>query len=192
MKLCLKCNTEKSMDEFVWCNTKEAFVSPCKSCIKKQPSKIKGSLQYFKTRRWAAICSRTINSGKAFDETKKSYVKNPVLLQMTKKEFDDFCDANSQLILSLKKPSVDRFNSKLGYFVGNLRIIEHSENVRCAAVDRWRKDPRSVYAVSLDKKQKLIFNRYYDARNHGFHVAAIYRCLNGKQSSHKGFSWSYV
>lgn len=55
---------------------------------------------------------------------------NDVLISFTREEYKELCIANKELILALKKPSLDRINKNLGYDLSNIQFIELTDNIR--------------------------------------------------------------
>jgi len=53
-----------------------------------------------------------------------------VKILFTREEFKSWCILNSELILNLKRPSIDRIDSKKDYSLDNIQIIELLENIK--------------------------------------------------------------
>ena len=58
----------------------------------------------------------------------KSYLN--IDISITREEYKKLCYDNKDLILSLKRPSVDRIDPQFGYSLSNINFIELSENIR--------------------------------------------------------------
>jgi predicted nucleic acid-binding Zn-ribbon protein len=96
------------------------------------PARKKGTLAYFKTNTWGNLKKRTVNM--APHPKNASYIRKGIELRMTKDEFYQWCDLNSQAIQDLyangKTPSIDRINSNGHYEITNLQILDDRENKR--------------------------------------------------------------
>lgn len=96
------------------------------------PSRLKGTLAYFKRTRWKHLNTRCKNG--AYPDKTRSHYKKGILLKMTKLQFYKFCDENHQKIINLyiegKTPSLDRIDSSKHYSLNNIQILELNENVR--------------------------------------------------------------
>lgn len=61
-----------------------------------------------------------------------------IYIEFSREEFKTWCAQHLELILKLKRPSVDRIDSTKNYSLENLQIVELSENLK-------RKTPGSSY-----------------------------------------------
>lgn len=59
----------------------------------------------------------------------KSRTYDNISLEFTREEFKQYCLGNSELILSLERPSIDRRDSSKNYSIDNIRFIELRENI---------------------------------------------------------------
>ena len=98
---------------------------------------------HFKSKRWSELNKRTIN-GKAPSCSPKivrDYLSKGIRLELTREQFDSWCNENRDIILGLYKsgevPSIDRINSKGHYSSSNMRIISLKENTRAGREARW-------------------------------------------------------
>lgn len=80
---------------------------------------------------WTNINIRAANGlyRKERSDNKNNVYENINIL-FTRKEFKDWCFLNKDVILSLKRPSIDRINNKGHYSLDNIRFIELCENIR--------------------------------------------------------------
>lgn len=52
-----------------------------------------------------------------------------ITVEFTRLEFKEWCYHNEELILSMKRPSIDRIDSSKNYSLDNIQIIELTENI---------------------------------------------------------------
>lgn len=90
----------------------------------------------FAVRRWTSINTRTINGSypRWYDKINARYLKKGVRLEMTREEFNVFCELHKDLIENMytngQIPSIDRINPDGHYSINNIQIISFSENCR--------------------------------------------------------------
>jgi hypothetical protein len=78
---------------------------------------------------WRNMNIRCANGAYRMDTPRnKSYAN--VFIEMTRDAYRDWCLANRATIESLKRPSIDRIDSRLGYHIGNIQVIELVDNMR--------------------------------------------------------------
>jgi len=63
---------------------------------------------------------QTVNKCKTYDD---------IEILFTRQEYKSFCIKNEELILNLKKPSVDRIDKNIGYELSNIQFIELEDNI---------------------------------------------------------------
>lgn len=92
------------------------------------PARRRGTIEYFKCTTWNNIRKRVIN-GKPTPNN-RSYIAKGIELRVSKEEFYSWCDTQRDLILSMRMPSIDRVDNMGHYELGNIQILEHSDNAK--------------------------------------------------------------
>lgn len=193
LKICTKCKKSRDEEDFKKCSVRhDGLNGCCKYCFSKMPSKMSGTLQYFKSHRWSGIRSRCVNTGTDKKHVTKSYITKGIKLLMTKEDFYSWCDLHSEEIFSMKNPSIDRIENSKGYSIENIRLLERGKNTSLGSIERWNKDVRPVIGVCIKTGSIKKYDHYRHAKSDGFHPSAICHCLSGKRKKHKGYTWRYL
>ena len=95
--------------------------------------------------------------------TKKNKTYASVYLLISRDEFISFCIENEALILSLKRPSLDRIDDRGNYTLDNIQIMELGDNIRkskmlCNTTEypcRKCGVVKPAFAFSVDKRRSL-------------------------------------
>jgi hypothetical protein len=202
-KRCTKCKTHKNTKDFTLDNSRSDKLNPwCKSCAKiakkKCFSRIRGTIQYFKSCAWAGLNSRTINGMYPNYGCKRAsfYFKKGIMLLFTKEEFYSWCDKHKNRILQLYKnkesPSVDRKNPTLHYSIDNIRVIPLEKNFELARQRSGMLKAVKIRAIHIETKQRITFKSIRDAVKAGFHYRTIQNCLHGRGKTHRNYRWFYA
>ena len=110
---CFRNDKSRKTGYFPWC-------SKCSDDYHKgMPSREYGSIKRFARITWTGLNGRTVNGSQPMwhHPPSAAYLKKGIMLKLTRKEFYDWCDLNSDKILGIykegKKPSVDRIKSDI-------------------------------------------------------------------------------
>ena len=81
------------------------------------------------------------------------------------------------------------------YSLDTCKFINNRNNIdermkRCGVPSAYM--PKKVMAKSMTETKVLIFKSMSQAEKFGFDKSHISQCCNGKQKSHKGYTWSYL
>lgn len=79
--------------------------------------------------KWNAMSQRA-GKDRHTQTAKKCKSYENVYIRFTRPEFKAWCLERENLILNLKRPSIDRIDSKLDYTLDNIQILELEENIR--------------------------------------------------------------
>lgn len=97
--------------------------------------KINPIVSEFRSSRWEHVNRRTVNGRvpRWWCRQARFYLEKGIRLEMTKKEFFDWCESQSKLILRLyaegKTPSIDRIDSSGNYEINNIQILDMQLNI---------------------------------------------------------------
>jgi hypothetical protein len=92
------------------------------------------------------------------NKDKNKCYKN-IIVDCSYDDFKNWCLVNSNLILSLKRPSIDRINSSKNYSINNMQIIELKDNIKKSKVNNNYingKHSKKIRGVS-----KRRYNKWY-------------------------------
>lgn len=152
MKTCTKCGIEKDETEYHKNKGhKDGLMAECKICKKKYRDINKDKITRrmiayvhtwhgYASRRWSSINTRTINGSHPHWHDKRCarYLKKETRIEMTRAEFNNFCESHKDLIEDIyaagQIPSIDRIDDKGHYSIDNIQIINLSENCRKAGL----------------------------------------------------------
>lgn len=162
---------------------------------RKPPSLIKNTFEYFVSHTWGGLKSRCINTDNAKAWSNKSiantYLNKGIRLELTAKQWKDFCKKNKELIQSLysqgKTPSIDRIDSNNHYCLSNIRILELKENIK-RTHDESR---RGIYGVNIETLEEISFETFSEASINGFNKSSIHRAIKDTNKIYKNFIWRY-
>jgi len=196
-KKCAKCQKLFPMESFTKDRLRLDGRNPrCLPCQKLVPSRVTGTVEYFRTHVWNSINRRTINGKHPGREKKiQSYFKKGILLQITKEQFWQWCEDNRNTILSYYRlnqtPSIDRIDSNGHYSIENIRIKSYDENRRAGILNASHSLKKKVFGINIKDGSKIQFESLAKAEQYGFSRSKISRVALGKGRSHKGFRWTY-
>jgi hypothetical protein len=88
------------------------------------------AVRKFAHNRWAMINIRAVNGRYAHLRNAKSKCYAHVELRMTQEQFEAWCEARSELIESMARPSIDRIDKSGHYALDNIQILELAVNIR--------------------------------------------------------------
>lgn len=80
-----------------------------------------------------------------------------VNIEFSREEYKHFCLLNSNLILSLIRPSLDRIDKNLNYTLSNIQFIELVENIRKDKL--ILKNGRGVCYMCKEEKDEVLFSK---------------------------------
>lgn len=102
---------------------------------------------------WGNLNLRCVN-GKYYNvgsKNPKNKIYSNVYIEVTREEYKELCIKNKELILSLKRPSVDRINKNLNYNLSNIQFIELFDNIT-KDVNTVFKDGKGVCCACKQEK----------------------------------------
>lgn len=123
----------------------------------------------------------------------------------TQPRFDEFCSTCFDIIWCIDKDIID--SSNRNYYPQYMSLITQSENSHernsrlsdfsyLHSKDTINKSAQSrkrpIMGINIDDGTIIIFNSRNEAKSLGFNTGSISKCLNGIQSSHKGYKWEYI
>lgn len=153
------------------------------------PSMRRGTKEYIKSSYWATMNQRCIN-GNHFKDTPKnaSYKRSNRMLELTKKDFNDWVDENwlefELLYAQGKTPSIDRIDNTLGYNINNMRVVDLKENM---AKDRVK----PIIGSSIITGEEKAYPSAISATLDGFDNKLISRAIK-TGGTHNGFTWRFA
>jgi hypothetical protein len=95
-------------------------------------SKGRDPVRYFVKKTWSSMNIRAEN-GKYHEKlgmTEKNVCYKNVLLEVSRDDYANWCEAQREHVMSLQRPSIDRIDKSIGYRLSNMQIIELAENIR--------------------------------------------------------------
>lgn len=135
---------------------------------------------------------RAINGTQAPSAAKKrnrTYFNKGIEIKMTKDQYYDWCDKQSNTIMGLykenKTPSIDRINSDGHYELTNIQILEWTLNRQMGAINQkttplWAQNIKTgelIHAMSWKEMQKLT----------GVSTGNIWACIKKKRRTAGGY-----
>lgn len=109
---------------------------------------------YFIHKSWTNMNLRA-GKYKYLTSTPKNKCYSNVNVNITREEYKQLCIKNKDLILSLKRPSVDRIDSFKDYTLNNIRFIELSDNIKL------KKHGNRFSNATHKRGVRKIGNKYY-------------------------------
>lgn len=148
--------------------------------------------------RWGSMNERTVNGyyPRWDAPSYENYLRKGIRLEISREDFYTFCWKYRYKIERLFRtgqvPVIDRIDPDDHYRLGNLQIINRSQNSKKANTE-LRKSLRvkPIIRISLETQDMENFPSIYHMKSLGFLPSKIHSCCRGRSESYAGYLWHF-